>query len=254
MPALHVRRHGSSLVVELNRPRAGNSIDDSLLSELEALLCDANAFDSVRVMVLMGSGDKFFCAGGDVKFLSSLTLKELSQFTARARNMLLAIERLPVLTVAAINGYAIGGGLELALACDFRLARGSAKMAMPQLRLGIIPGWHGIERLQRAVGYRRTRDLVLTARSVDGEQARSIGLIDGLLTEDAETVHCVDQFLSERAIDDAVDPSALLAARAALIGKSTLLPEDESLRVFEDLWASDAHRAAEAKFAERSRR
>lgn len=252
MSELNVTSDGDVLTVELDRPEAGNSVNDGMLNELEVLLCDESQFHDVAAVIFTGIGDKFFCAGGDVKFLSTLSVQHVSQFTARARAALIAIENLPVTTVAAINGYAIGGGLELALACDYRLARPSAKMSMPQLSLGLIPGWHGIERLRRVIGHRAARNILFSARPVEANAAHDIGLIDHVSSDSENWTTIIAGYAREQA---AVTEgrSSLVAVRRTLVADNPLKAEDATLVTFTELWASEAHREAEGRFARRKR-
>lgn len=254
MADLSVRKHDDFLMIELNRPAAGNSLNDGMLSELEDLLRDDSHFGDVQLAVFTGSGGKFFCAGGDVAYLSTLSVEHVVRFTFRARQVLLAIERLPIRTVAAIDGFAIGGGLEVALACDYRLARRSATLSMPHVSLGLIPGWHGVERLRRVVGHRVARDVLFTASSVPAEVAQDIGLIDGVVHDDEDWPVAIQSFLREQIDVGRSGRSAVLALRTALHNQDALQAEDATLAAFADLWESDAHRAAEARFASRARK
>lgn len=180
------KEDGVGLII-INRPQVRNALDLSTLKELEQALEEWRYDDEVRVIIFTGAGDKSFAAGADIAQLQKRTMTEalMPNMTATYRK----IEEYEKPTIAAINGFALGGGLELALACDIRLASDQAKMGLPELNLAIIPGAGGTQRLCRIIGKGRAMELILTGAIIHAEKAERIGLIskavaaDELLTE-----------------------------------------------------------------------
>jgi enoyl-CoA hydratase len=173
------------------RPKALNALDLQTLTELEALLEQVSKQDDLRVLVLSGAGEKAFVAGADIKEMSQLTPLEAAAFAAWGQRILSRLESLGKPSIAAINGFALGGGLELALACTFRIAAITAKMGLPEITLGLIPGFGGTQRLPRLIGRGRALELILTGEMVDATRAAEIGLVHRVveaqdLTESAQ--------------------------------------------------------------------
>ena len=146
-------RQDDCLIMRLNRPHDGNAINLAVAQSLAAIIETCRKDSSLRAVILTGSGNKFFCAGGDVKAYATIeTEAALNEVFDTIRALLDALEQLPCPVISAINGYAIGGGAELSLACDFRVIEQGAQIGFPQSRLGILPGWNGISRLVPLVG------------------------------------------------------------------------------------------------------
>ena len=154
-----------------------NAISMAMLAELNALLARARGDRSLRCVVLTGAGEKAFCAGADLKERARMGPEEVHAFHDGLRRALRGIEEAPQVFVAALNGAALGGGLELALACDLRIAADSAEVGLPEVGLGIIPGGGGTQRLARLVGVARAKDLVLTARRIGAAEALAAGVV-----------------------------------------------------------------------------
>jgi len=174
--SVHIAWREEFAVITLNRQEALNALSAAVLREL------AQAFDQVaasdaRALIVTGAGAKAFCAGADIKELTGRSLTEQRRDAAFGQSVLARLDALPMPSVAAINGYAFGGGLELALACTFRIAVSAAKMGLPEIKLGLVPGYGGTQRLPRAVGEARALEMILTGRAVDAEEALRIGLI-----------------------------------------------------------------------------
>jgi len=154
-----------------------NTFSLAMLAGLRAELARAAARQALRCVVLTGQGHKAFCAGADLKERASMSVEQVHQFLRDLRAALRAIEASPKVFVAAVNGAALGGGCELALACDLRIASTTAELGLPEVGLGIIPGAGGTQRLPRAIGVARAKDLILTGRRVSGEEAARLGLV-----------------------------------------------------------------------------
>jgi enoyl-CoA hydratase len=171
-------------LITLNRPSALNALSFALIDDLSRVL-DEVAQSDARALIITGAGPKAFCAGADIKELTGRGLADQKRRGEIGQTAFSKIERLPMPSIAAINGYAFGGGLEMALACTFRIATPNAKMGLPEVKLGLIPGYGGTQRLPRAVGEGRAMDMILTGRTVDAEEALRIGLVQRIVEGDA---------------------------------------------------------------------
>jgi enoyl-CoA hydratase len=167
-------------VVTVDRQDALNALDVATLTDLRDRLRELAADDDVRVIVLTGAGEKAFVAGADIKYMSGLDVDEAKAWGALGHEAGRLLETMPKPTVAAISGFALGGGCELALACDIRYAASNAKLGQPEVNLGIIPGWGGTQRLARVCGLGVAKELIFTGRIVDAEEALRIGLVNGV--------------------------------------------------------------------------
>lgn len=159
----------------LNRMEARNALDAKMLAEIESALDEAEKSQDVKVIVVQGAGGKSFAAGADIKQLQAR--KPLEALVPGMQGLYQKIENCSKVTIAAVDGYALGGGCELALACDIRIATKNAKFGLPELNLGIIPGAGGTQRLARIIGKGRALDMILTGKMIDGEEAERIGLV-----------------------------------------------------------------------------
>jgi enoyl-CoA hydratase len=166
-------RRGNVLLVTLNRPAALNALNLELLRELGAVLA---AVGDARAVVITGSGEKSFVAGADIAAMAELDAMTAYTFAAEGQAILNTLEALPIPTIAAVNGFALGGGCELAMACDLILAAPNAVFGQPEVKLGVIPGFGGTQRLVRRVGSQRARELIFTGRNVKAEEAVALGL------------------------------------------------------------------------------
>ncbi len=168
---------GHTAVITISRPSALNALNSAVLDELDAALTEVRADKDCRALIITGDGEKAFVAGADIAEMRDLGPNEASDFARRGQAVFRAIEQQPVPAIAAVNGYALGGGCELALACDIRIASVSARFAQPETGLGIIPGFGGSVRLPATVGRARAAYLILTGRHVNAEDALAMGLI-----------------------------------------------------------------------------
>jgi enoyl-CoA hydratase len=171
-------------VVNVNRPKALNALDSRTIQELGQVLEAARNDASLRALVVTGAGDKAFVAGADISQMAGLSALEARRFADLGHRTLAALEALDVPTIAAVNGFALGGGCELALACDLAYASEKARFGQPEVNLGLIPGFGGTQRLARRVGPMRAMQLVLTGEMVDAARAREMGLVLEVLPAD----------------------------------------------------------------------
>src|SRR5690242_4618686 len=181
--AIHLSHHDELAPITLDRPEALNALSFALLQDLSRQL-DSIAGSDCRALLVTGSGDRAFSAGADIKELMGRTLVEQRAGAALGQAVLAKLDQLPMPSIALINGYAFGGGLELALACTFRLAAPSAKLGFPEIKLGLIPGYGGTQRLPRLVGEARATELILTGRTVNADEAERIGLVNRVIEGD----------------------------------------------------------------------
>jgi enoyl-CoA hydratase len=178
-----------------------NALDRPTLEELHDRLLELRDDAETRVVVLTGSGEKAFVAGADIKYMSGLGPEEAREWGKLGQNAGQLLETMPKPTIAAINGFALGGGCELALACDLRYASSTAKLGQPEINLGIIPGWGGTQRLARACGLGVAKELILTGRLVYADEAQRIGLVNAV---------------GDPVLDKALEVARLLAAKGPL--------------------------------------
>jgi len=177
---IRVDREDAVAVVTVDRQDALNALDVATLTELRDRLRELAADDDVRVVILTGAGEKAFVAGADIKYMSGLDVDEAKAWGALGHEAGRLLETMPAPTIAAVNGFALGGGCELALACDIRYAATNAKLGQPEVNLGIIPGWGGTQRLARVCGLGVAKELIFTGRVVDAEEALRIGLVNAV--------------------------------------------------------------------------
>jgi enoyl-CoA hydratase/carnithine racemase len=198
---VRIERDAAVATIRLDRPPA-NALAEPVSLELWDAAREVEADDTVRAVVVWG-GERIFAAGADVKAMAEFGPREVEPSVGALEGALRHLEAIPKPVIAAINGYALGGGCELALACDFRYAASDARLGVPEIRLGIIPGAGGTQRLPRLVGLARARDLIFSGRHVDAEEALDMGLVDAVAS-------------AERVYDEALAKARALAAGPAM--------------------------------------
>lgn len=167
-------------VITINRPKSLNSINTETINEFRELLKEIDKDLDVRCLILTGEG-RAFCAGGDINEESTTTVITGYQFSRNCAEVLHTIEHFRTPVIAAINGYALGGGLEFALACDIRVASNTAKLGSPEITLAVIPGWGGTQRLPRLIPHSKARQLMYTGDSISAQESYRIGLVDEIV-------------------------------------------------------------------------
>jgi enoyl-CoA hydratase len=181
--ALHLTRIDELALITLDRPEVLNALNFELLRDLGAAL-DQVAGGDTRALLVTGAGDRAFCAGADIRELMGRSLTAQREGAAFGQAILIRLDTLPMPSIALINGYAFGGGLELALACTFRLAVRTARLGLPEIKLGLIPGYGGTQRLPRLIGEARALEMILTGRTVLAEEAERVGLVNRIADGD----------------------------------------------------------------------
>lgn len=168
-----------------NRPKALNAINQALLKDLSAVLDEIETNQDIKVLVVTGSGEKAFVAGADISELAKMTPLKSKIFSSTGQTLLSRLENLSIPVIAAVNGFALGGGTELALACDFIYASEKASFGLPEITLGIIPGFGGTQRLTKIVGANMAKELIFTGKIIPAAQAKEIGLVNKICAHDS---------------------------------------------------------------------
>jgi enoyl-CoA hydratase len=171
-------------ILTINRPKALNALNKDTLSEMSMALEDINADQTIKVVIVTGSGDKAFVAGADIAYMQPLSASEGREFSDYGEKTMRMIELIEKPFIAAIKGFALGGGCELAMACDIRLAAENALFAQPEVGLGVIPGFGGTQRLPRLIGEGRAKELTYTADTINAAEAYRIGLVNHIYPVD----------------------------------------------------------------------
>ncbi|MEM3617715.1 MAG: enoyl-CoA hydratase-related protein [Candidatus Bathyarchaeia archaeon] len=210
--------------ITINRPEALNAFNAEVVSEILQALEDVMADESVRVVVLTGAGEKAFSAGADIKAMKGMNTLKARELSQMGEKLCSALENLEKPVIAAINGYALGGGLEVAMACDLRIASENARMGQTEINIGLIPGWGGTQRLTRLIGATKAKELIFTGKMIDAKTAEQLGLVNMVVPQDKfrETVHQFALELAQKA------PVAIKVAKA-LINKGAEISLDAAI-------------------------
>ncbi|MFF2845193.1 enoyl-CoA hydratase/isomerase family protein [Streptomyces sp. NPDC058001] len=207
-----VRRHGYVAEIALDRPKAMNAVSTDMARSLTAACASLTTDPDARTVVVTSTHDRAFCVGADLKERNSFTDADLLRQRPLTRAAYTAVLDLPVPTIAAVHGFALGGGFEIALACDLIVADGTAVLGLPEVSVGVIPGGGGTQLLPRRVGAARAAELIFSARRVEAAEARELGLVDQLVAEGQDR----DEALALAARIAANSPVGLRAAKRAL--------------------------------------
>jgi len=210
--------------ITLNRPEALNAFNKDVVEEILKALEDAENDEKIRVVILTGAGEKAFSAGADIKIMKGFDALKARELSLMGEKLCSAIENFEKPVIAAINGYALGGGLEVAMACDLRIASDKAKMGQTEINIGLIPGWGGTQRLTRLIGKAKAKELVFTGKMIDAKTAEQLGLVNMVVPADQfrEAVRKFAMELAEKA------PVALRIAKA-LINKGADMSLDAAI-------------------------
>lgn len=248
---LKIKKIESIEIWTLNRPYAGNSISYELALELEKALVSVRGDHSISTIIITGEGEKFFCTGGDVKKYANFhTKEELQTVFDKICDVLDLIEAIDIPVIAAINGFAIGGGLEVALACDLRVMCNFAELGFPQSRIGVIPGWNGIERILSTISRGTAMKLLLTGDRITSAEALRIGLIDVV----AENQPVLEVALT---LAHKIQSAAPMSVRSVkkVVRENLYSSRADARRAARDefatLWFTNDHKEAESAFAQK---
>ena len=219
-------------IIEFNDPPA-NTYTYEMMRDLDDAILEARLDEEVHVVVIRGAGDKFFCAGANIKMLNSATSQFRYFFSLHGNETLMRLENTAKLVIAAINGHAVGGGLEIALACDIRIAkRGPGMLGLPEINLGLLPGMGGTQRLPRVIGKGKAMELLTTGRTISVDEAHQIGLVNQVFEEENffdKVMEYARQFVAPAKASKAVG----LIKRAVQTGLE--LPQAEALALEREL-------------------
>jgi len=185
MSLLTISKSDGICIVKINRPEKLNAMNIDVAKELITTFDELDKDDGVKVIILTGEGDKAFSAGADIEYMSKISADESVEYAKLGQLVTSTVELVKQPTIAAINGFALGGGCELAMSCDIRIAADTARLGQPEVTIGIPPGWGGTQRLMRIVGIAKAKELVYTGRMIKAPEAKEIGLVNQVVPLDS---------------------------------------------------------------------
>ena len=228
-----LEKKGNFAVATINRPQALNALNSDVLTDLDELIATVNADSEIRALVITGSGAKAFVAGADIGEMSTLSPAEGEAFGKHGNDVFRKLETLPVPTIAAVNGFALGGGCELAMSCDIRICADTAVFGQPEAGLGITPGFGGTQRLARLIGPGMAKQLIYTAKNIKADEAYRVGLVNA--------VYPVEELMAAaEKMADTIAKNAPIAVRACkkAINDGLQVDMDQAIVVEEKLFGS----------------
>lgn len=238
-------------VITINRPQALNALNSQVLADLEEVF-KAVDLESTRALVLTGAGEKSFVAGADIGEMSTLSKAEGEAFGKKGNDVFRFIETFPIPVIAAINGFALGGGCEIAMSCDIRICSDNAVFGQPEVGLGITPGFGGTQRLARIVGVGMAKQLIYTARNIKAEQAKAIGLVNDVYPQ----AELLEQAKKLASIIAANAPIAVRNCKKAINDGLDATMDDAIVieeKLFGDCFETEDQKAAMANFLEKDK-
>ncbi len=186
MKYIQFEPQGDIGIVRINRPEALNAMNADVISELSKAIDIIGADDSIKVVIITGAGERSFCAGADISYMVNIEPMQAERYATSAQGVINKIERLEKPVIAAVNGFALGGGCELAMACDIRIASSNAKIGQPEVTIGIPPGWGGTQRLMRLIGPAKAKEMIFTGKMIAADEAQQIGLVNKVVSVGAD--------------------------------------------------------------------
>ena len=203
MSMISTSKDGGVCIVKINRPSKLNAMNVDVAKEIISTFKELDKDDSVRVIILTGEGDKAFSAGADIEYMSKISPDESEVYAKLGQEVTATIENVTKPTIAAVNGFALGGGCEVAMSCDIRIASDNAKLGQPGVTIGIPPGWGGTQRLMRIVGIAKAKELVFSGKMIKASEAKEIGLVNNVVSQ-------------ESLMEEAMNMAKAIAANASL--------------------------------------
>jgi len=210
-------------ILTINRPDKLNALNNEVLLELNTIIDDINKNKEIKVVIVTGSGEKAFVAGADIAFMKDLTPKEAVEFARTGQEILFKMEQSDKPFIACVNGYALGGGFELALACDFIYATENAKLGFPEVGLAIIPGFGGTQNLPRLVGKNIAKELIFTAKMINADEAKTLGIVSEVFETKGEMIKYAEDVAKQIMKNG---PIAVGLAKKAIVDGYDLTKED----------------------------
>lgn len=238
-------------VITINRPQALNALNSQVLEDLEETF-KAVDLDTTRALILTGAGEKSFVAGADIGEMSSLTKAEGEAFGKKGNDIFRMIETFPIPVIAAVNGFALGGGCEIAMSCDIRICSDNAIFGQPEVGLGITPGFGGTQRLARIIGVGMAKQLIYTARNIKAEQAKAIGLVNDVYSQE----ELLEQAKKLASIISANAPIAVRNCKKAINDGLDASMDDAIVieeKLFGDCFETEDQKTAMANFLEKDK-
>lgn len=181
MKYIQLEPQGDIAILRINRPEALNAMNLDVISELSKMIDIIAADESIKAVVITGAGERSFCAGADISYMVNIDPMQAEKYATSAQDVINKVDRLEKPVIAAVNGFALGGGCELAMACDIRIASSNAKIGQPEVTIGIPPGWGGTQRLMRLVGPAKAKELIFTGKMITADEAYQIGLVNTVI-------------------------------------------------------------------------
>jgi 3-hydroxypropionyl-coenzyme A dehydratase len=204
-------------IIKINRPDALNAVNTEVIAELSRTIDIVSGDDSIKALIITGAGERSFCAGADITYMVNIDPMKAEKYASSAQAVLNKIEKIDKPVIAAINGFALGGGCELALVCDIRIASSNAKIGQPEVTIGIPPGWGGSQRLSRIVGPAKAKELIFTGKMITAEEAAQIGLVNKVVSLGPE-----DQLQIEESIGDSSNEKERANKLSKILNKKLL--------------------------------
>ena len=227
MKYIQIEPQGDIAILRINRPEALNAMNLDVISELSKMIDIIAVDDSIKSVVITGAGERSFCAGADISYMVNIDPMQAEKYATSAQEVINKIDRLEKPVIAAVNGFALGGGCELAMACDIRIASSNAKIGQPEVTIGIPPGWGGTQRLMRLVGPAKAKELIFTGKMIMADEAYHIGLVNKVINLGSD-----DKIPPEAPKGDAVREKERASEIAKILNKKLM---DESIALAKEI-------------------
>ena len=227
MKYIQLEPQGDIAILRINRPEALNAMNLDVISELSKMIDIIAADGSIKTVVITGAGERSFCAGADISYMVNIDPMQAEKYATSAQDVINKIDRLEKPVIAAVNGFALGGGCELAMACDIRIASSNAKIGQPEVTIGIPPGWGGTQRLMRIVGPAKAKELIFTGKMITADEAYQIGLVNKVINLGSD-----DKIPSEASKGDAAKEKERTSEIAKTLNRKLM---DESLALAKEI-------------------
>jgi 3-hydroxypropionyl-coenzyme A dehydratase len=227
MKYIQLEPQGDIAILRINRPEALNAMNVDVISELSKMIDILAADESIKVVVITGAGERSFCAGADISYMVNIDPMQAERYATSAQDIINRIDRLEKPVIAAVNGFALGGGCELAMACDIRIASSNAKIGQPEVTIGIPPGWGGTQRLMRLIGPAKAKELIFTGKMITADEAYQIGLVNKVISLEPE-----DKLPPEVSKGDAVKEKERASEIAKILNKKLM---DDCIALAKDI-------------------